>query len=191
MDHPTLWRIRVTLDDQPGSLEAIAHELAALRVTVLDLQVHVLAEGARDELVVGAAAYLREEDLFHAIQRGGGADIHVWTTTTQALVDGQTKALTLAARVAVAPDELPLAVAEMLDAQVVTNHLRLGPGDLYQGTEEGTTLRIPSPWSGLFVFSRPDEPFTPAESARANRLALIAGTALVNQAASRLSPHWK
>ena len=95
MDHPTLWRIRVTLDDQPGSL---AHP------------------------------------------RGAGRH---------------------------GPAQLPLAVAEMLEAQVVTDHLRLGPCDLYPGTEEGTTLRIPSPWSGLFVFSRPDEPFTPAETARA------------------------
>ena len=35
----SLWRIRVTLDDQPGSLEAITHELAALRATILDLRV--------------------------------------------------------------------------------------------------------------------------------------------------------
>lgn len=176
----SLWRIRVTLDDDPGSLEAIAHELAALRATILDLQVHPLADGARDEIVVGAAEHLREEDLLRAIRCGGGVDVHVWPTTALALVDGQTKALTLAARVAVTPTELPLAVAEMLDAQVVTD-LRQTQARSYRGAEDGTTLRIPSPWSGLFVFSRPDEPFTPAESARANRLSQIAEAALIAQ----------
>ena len=183
----SLWRIRVTLDDDPGSLEAIAHELAAVRATILDLQVHPLADGARDEIVVGAAEHLREEDLLRAIRSGGGVDVHVWPTTALALVDGQTKALTLAARVAVTPAELPLAVAEMLGAQVVTD-LRQTQGRSYRGAEDGTTLRIPSPWSGLFVFSRPDEPFTPAESARANRLSQIAEAALIAQSFSG-TPH--
>ena len=183
----SLWRIRVTLDDEPDSLEAITHELAAVRATILDLQVHPLVDGARDEIVVGAAEHLREEDLLRAIQRGGGVDDRVWPTTALALVDGQTKALTLAARVAVNPEELPLAVEEMLDAQVVTD-LGLTQGRSYRGAENGTTLRIPSPWTGLFVFSRPDEPFTPAESARANRLAQIAEAALITQAHSAIPP---
>jgi hypothetical protein len=183
----SLWRIRVTLDDEPDSLEAITHELAAVRATILDLQVHPLVDGARDEIVVGAAEHLREEDLLRAIQRGGGVDDRVWPTTALALVDGQTKALTLAARVAVNPEELPLAVEEMLDAQVVTD-LGLTQGRSYRGAENGTTLRIRSPWTGLFVFSRPDEPFTPAESARANRLAQIAEAALITQAHSAIPP---
>ena len=178
----SLWRIRVTLDDEPGSLEAIAHEMAALRATILDLQVHPLVDGARDEIVVGAAEHLREEDLLRAIQRGGGLDVHAWQTTVLALVDGQTKALTLAARVAVNPEELPLAVAEMLNARVVTDHLQLTHGGSDREADDGTTLRIPSPWTGLFVFSRTNEPFTPAESARANRLAQIAEAALITQA---------
>ena len=39
---------------------------------------------------------------------------------------------------------------------------------------DGTVLKIPSPWTGLFAFTRPNEPFTPAESARAHRLAELA-----------------
>jgi hypothetical protein len=46
------------LTTSPGSLEAITHELA-MRATILDLQVHVLPEGARDQIVVGAAAHIR------------------------------------------------------------------------------------------------------------------------------------
>ena len=179
----SLWRVRVTRDDQPGSLEAITPELAAVQATILDRQVHPAAEGAPDEMVVGAAEHVREEDLVGAIERSGGVDVDLWPTTALALVDGQTKALTLAARVAVTPEELPLAVAEMLGAQVVTD-LRLIQGGSEPGADDGTTLQVPSPSTGLFVFSRPDEPFTRAESARANRLAQIAEVALITQAAS-------
>ena len=182
----SLWRVRVTRDEQPGSL-GITPELAAVQATIVDQQVHPVADGAPDEIVVGAAEHVREEDLLGAIQRGGGVDVHLWQTTALALVDGQTKALTQAARVALTPEELPLAVAEMLDAQVVTDP-RLIQGGTESGAHDGTTLQVPSPWSGLFVFSRPDEPFTPAEGCRANRLAQIAEVALITQAASATPP---
>ena len=35
-------------------------------------------------------------------------------------------------------------------------------------------LRIPTAWHGPITFVRPGEPFTPAESARAHRLAELA-----------------
>jgi hypothetical protein len=184
----SLWRIRVSHEDQPGSLAAITPELAALRATILDRQVHPLTEGARDEIVVGAAEHIREEDLLGAIERGGGVDVDLWPTTALALVDGQTKALTLATRVALTPEELPLAVAEMLGAQVVTDP-QIIQGCSSRGADDGSTLQVPSPWSGLFVFARPDEPFTPAESARANRLAQIAEAALITQTGSPTPPN--
>jgi hypothetical protein len=177
----SLWRIRLTHEDQPGSLVAITPELAAVQATILDLKIHPVAEGAPDEIVVGAAEHVREEDLLGAIERGGGVGVHVWPTTALALVDGQTKALTLAARVAVSPEELPRAIAEMLGAQVVTDP-RLIQDRSGRRAGDGSTLQVPSPWSGLYVFSRPNEPFTPAESCRANRLAQIAEAALISQA---------
>jgi hypothetical protein len=182
----SLWRVRVTRDDRSGSREAITPELAAVQATILDLQVHPAAEGAPDEMVVAAAEQVREEDLVCAIQRGGGVDVDLWQTTALALVDGQTKALTLAARVALTPEELPLAVAEMLGAQVVTDPRLIQGGS--EREADGTTLQVPSPSTGLFVFSRPDEPFTPAESCRANRLAQIAEVALITQAAPPTPP---
>ena len=178
----SLWRIRITHGDQPGSLAAITPELAALRATILERRIHHQAKGARNEIVVGAAEHVREEDLLGAIERGGGVDVELWRTTALALVDGQTKALTLAARVAVSPDELPRAVAEMLNAQIVTdpNLIQDRPGG--PSADDGSILQIPSPWSGLFVFSRPNEPFTRAENCRANRLAQIAEAAFISQA---------
>jgi hypothetical protein len=182
----SLWRVRATLDDRPGSLAAITHGLAAVRATILERQAHPLGD-VQDEIVVGAGKHVPEEDLRDAIRRGGGVDVDVWQTTALALVDGQTKALTLAARVAVTPEELPLAIADLLDAQVVTDPQRIERCSAL-GADDRCTLQVPSPATGLFVFSRPDKPFTVAESCRANRLAQIAETALITQAASATPP---
>ena len=38
-------------------------------------------------------------------------------------------------------------------------------------------LRVPSPWTGVFVFTPPCEAFTPAERAPASRLAEVAEAA--------------
>jgi hypothetical protein len=168
-----LWRVRMTLRDQPGALERVAHELTDLRASILSLHVHPLEVGVLDEIVVGCDAALSRSALIEAVRRGGATDVRVWATTALALVDGQTRALSLAARVAHHPEELPDAVAELLGARTITDRaLAAGPS---QATDPGETiLRIPSPWSGLFTFARPDSPFTPAERARAHRLAQIA-----------------
>jgi hypothetical protein len=74
-----------------------------------------------------------------------------------------------------APEELPTAVAEMLGAEPVTQPKRIVDS---QATEiPDDLLRIPSPWTGSFVFAREGEPFTPSETARAHRLAALADIA--------------
>lgn len=169
-----LWRVRVTLDDKPGALEKLAGQLAPLGAHILSLHVHRLARGVRDELVVAAPEHVHAADLVAAAHAAGTTDVHTWPTTALALVDGSTKALALAARVSENPSELPLAAAELLDAHVVTDHLRVTQGRASGHGPHETELRLPTPWTGMFVISRPGEPFTPAESARASRLAEIA-----------------
>jgi hypothetical protein len=75
----------------------------------------------------------------------------------------------------------------MLDAYVVTDPQRI-QGCSDRSPDDGTTLQVPSPWCGLFVFSRPDAPFTVAEYCRANRLAQIAEAALITQAVAASGP---
>ncbi|MEU4195321.1 ACT domain-containing protein [Kribbella sp. NPDC026611] len=174
-----LWRIRMTLDDRAGSLQRVARRLADVDANILGLHVHPIDHGVRDELVVSTPDAVNGAVLQALVEAAGGYDVHVWPTTALALVDGQTKALSLSARVVADPAELPHAVAELLGAQPVTDRATLAvplPAD-------GTTLKIPSPWTGLFAFVRPGEPFTPAESARAHRLAELA-----ELATSRLLP---
>lgn len=184
---PALWRARTVLKDQPGSLQKLTQSLARLDTNILSIHVHPVHGGVLDEFVLSAPGGLREAELLKALRAGGGSDPHVWPTTALAMADGQTGALSLAARIAANPEELPLAVAELLHARIearpdtdtvapVTRaaaQTAAGKGGAVLPTD-GSVLRIPTAWHGPITFSRPGEPFTPAESARAHRLAELA-----------------
>ena len=186
----SLWRVRVTLRDTPGELEAVAAAIAHLGASVLDLSVHPLARGVRDEIIVSAPPDVTREHLVRAVSLEGAADVRVWPTTPMALVDATTRALNAAVRVALSPESLATTLAELLEAEVVESPSgtlagpgpsagpSAGPGDgQLPGPADPRLLRVPTPWTGLLVFRRPEEPFTPAEVARAHRLAQIAETA--------------
>ncbi|WP_104043779.1 ACT domain-containing protein [Arthrobacter sp. ZGTC412] len=166
---PALWRARTVLRDEPGYLQKVTQALARTGANILSIHVHPVADGVLDEFVLSAPGYLGERALLEALHDGGGTRSHVWPTTALAMADGQTRALSLAARIADAPDELPLAVAELLRARILT------PAEAaLEKHEAGTRLKIPTAWHGPITFVRPGEPFTPAESARAHRLAELA-----------------
>ncbi|TPV49754.1 amino acid-binding protein [Pseudarthrobacter phenanthrenivorans] len=166
---PALWRARTVLADEPGSLQKATRALARTGTNILSIHVHPVAGGVLDEFVLSAPGRVSERELLDALHDGGGTGSRVWPTTALAMADGQTKALSLAARIADAPDELPLAVAELLRARI------LPPGEpLMAGDDGGTRLKIPTAWHGPITFTRPGEPFTPAEAARAHRLAELA-----------------
>ena len=186
-DAPALWRARTVLKDRPGSLQKITQSLARLDTNILSIHVHPVHGGVLDEFVLSAPGGLREAELLKALRDGGGSDPHVWPTTALAMADGQTGALSLAARIAANPEELPLAVAELLHARIedgpdtdtVAAAATAAPqtGARRAGAvlpTDGSVLRIPTAWHGPITFSRAGEPFTPAESARAHRLAELA-----------------
>jgi hypothetical protein len=169
---PALWRVRTVVKDQPGALERVTHALSCLDANILSINVHPVDGGVLDEFVLSAPAGLAERDLLQALEAGSGRGSRVWRTTPVALADGQTHALGLAARVAGNPAELPHAVAALLSATYIEDPAaaaKVLPMD-------GTVLKLPSTVPGVLLFSRPGEPFTPAESARAHRLAELAET---------------
>ncbi|KQR79882.1 amino acid-binding protein [Arthrobacter sp. Leaf337] len=170
---PALWRARTVLRDQPGSLQKITEALARLDTNILSIHLHPVPGGVMDEFVLSAPGHLGEREMLEALRDGGGRHSHVWPTTALAMADGQTKALSLAARIAGNPDELPLAVAELLSARIVPVAAE-GREEAPAATGAGTVLKIPTAWHGPITFYRPGEPFTPAESARAHRLAELA-----------------
>ncbi len=177
---PSLWRARTVVRDRPGSLQRLTRALAELDTNILTIHVHPVAGGVLDEFVLAAPGGLSETQLLRALRAGGGTDPQVWPTTALAMADGQTGALSLAARIAANPAELPLAVAELLRARVREGPGPVGADDRIPAkrqppdTDAGTVLKIPTAWHGPLTFIRPGEPFTPAESARAHRLAELA-----------------
>ncbi|MFC9354170.1 amino acid-binding protein [Arthrobacter sp. NPDC057013] len=174
---PALWRARTVLRDEPGSLKRITRSLALLETNILGIHVHPVRGGVMDEFVLSAPGEVSERQLLEALADGGGRSTQVWPTTALAMADGQTKALSLAARVAATPAELPLAVAELLSARILdtgTESARQASRDGGETNDAGTLLKIPTAWHGPITFFRPGEPFTPAESARAHRLAELA-----------------
>jgi hypothetical protein len=170
---PALWRARTLLRDEPGSLKKITRSLALLDANILSIHVHPVRGGVMDEFVLSAPGELTERQLVDALKDAGGRQPQVWPTTALAMADGQTKALSLAARIAATPGELPLAVAELLSARILDPASE--SAQLSRETNDaGTVLKIPTAWHGPITFYRPGEPFTPAESARAHRLAELA-----------------
>lgn len=167
----SLWRLRTTVDDTPGTLEAITRQLRMLDGNILSVQVHPGTDGVIDELVVDVPESTTARDLVEAVEDGGGRDAQVWPTTALALADSPTRALCAAVRVAAAPHELPEAVADLLDAEVVDG----GPGEPTSYLSgDATRLKVHSGWRGAVVLARAGQPFTLAESARAHRLAELA-----------------
>ncbi|MHA7179191.1 amino acid-binding protein [Arthrobacter sp. MDB2-24] len=114
-----LWRARVLVEDNPGALERISHQLARRGVNILSLHIHPGARSSVDEFVLAAPGGVGEQDLLRALTIGGGTSARVWPSTALALADGQTKALALACRVVQDPSELRYAVAELLVANPV------------------------------------------------------------------------
>ena len=168
---PALWRARTVLHDEPGSLQRVTKALARTGTNILSIHVHPVPGGVLDEFVLAVPGGIGERELLDALLDGGGSAPQVWPTTSLAMADGQTRALSLAARIADVPDELPLAVAELLRARVLTPAEEAAA---HAGDDAGTRLKIPTAWHGPVTFARPGEPFTPAESARAHRLAELA-----------------
>ncbi|WP_258804130.1 amino acid-binding protein [Pseudarthrobacter sp. NS4] len=162
-----LWRIRATTEDGPVAQWALRRALERAHVDVIDFQRHGHPGGVLVELVVAAPETLGQEDLLAAAGSGSGRNVLAWRTTALAVADGQTKALSLAVRVAGNPDELQLAVAELLGAEPVPHKDSRVP-------VAANILKIPSPGGAPLFYRRQDAPFTQAESARAHRLAELA-----------------
>jgi hypothetical protein len=164
-----IWRARTTLVDEPGALQRLTRALSRERVNILSIHSHLVAGGLLNEFVLESPEALGEARLTEILERGGGREVGVFSSTALALADGQTRALSIAARVAADPGELPLAVADLLGAGLI-----YGEAAQSAHADNRALLKIPTTLGEPMVFGRPGEPFTVAESARANRLAELA-----------------
>ncbi|WP_225839150.1 GNAT family N-acetyltransferase [Streptomyces sp. NK08204] len=169
-----LWRMRTTVKDEPGSLAALCTALAAGRVDILSLQTHPLADGTVDEFLLRAPDTLPAAEITRAVARAGGASTWIERADAHDLVDAPTRILGLAARTALDPAELPLALRQLLGRCTIRSlpGVPVGGGGAtepvpVEGVLEDTVMRLRDPEGGVLTVERPYLPFTPAEFARA------------------------
>ncbi|MFE3853676.1 GNAT family N-acetyltransferase [Streptomyces griseorubiginosus] len=173
----TLWRMRTTVKDEPGSLAALCTALAGHRVDILSLQTHPLAEGTVDEFLLRAPGSLEGSEITRAVARAGGGDTWIERADTHDLVDAPTRVLGLATRTALDAAELPLALRQLLGRCTIRS-LPAAPvgggrgpeGVPVEGVLEDTVMRLRAPEGGVITVERPYLPFTPTEFARARAL---------------------
>ncbi|KAB1145390.1 GNAT family N-acetyltransferase [Streptomyces luteolifulvus] len=172
-----LWRVRTTVQDEPGSLAALCTALAGRRVDILSLQTHPLADGTVDEFLLRAPAELDATELTRTVSLAGGADAWVERADAHDLVDAPTRVLGLAARMALDASELPLALRQLLGRCTIRSlpATPVGGGRAPQavpveGVLEDTVMRLRAPEGGVITVERPYLRFTPTEFARARAL---------------------
>lgn len=173
-----LWTIRATVDDVPGRLAILAASLARRAINILSVQVHLTPDGPVDELLVAASSVLSATDLMSAVVDGGARAPRVTQADAHALVDAPTRALALATRVVRTPEDLPAALTSLLPGA----DLRWRPEPPAGHAENPAQLWLADPTGGGYLLSRPDAPFTPAESARAHAMIDLATVTLAKPA---------
>ncbi|MFF2993046.1 GNAT family N-acetyltransferase [Streptomyces sp. NPDC057950] len=172
-----LWRMRTTVKDEPGSLAALCTALAHLRVDILSLQTHPLAEGTVDEFLLRAPAGLAAPEITRALSLAGGSGTWIERADAHDLVDAPTRVLGLATRTALDAAELPLALRQLLGRCTIRSLPARSPGSgraeegaPVEGALEDTEMRLRAPEGGVITVERPYLPFTPTEFARARAL---------------------
>ncbi len=163
-----LVRVRLTLTDRPGRLSGVTRVFTRVGADILSIHAHPLGGSVVDEFVLSVPEHVSRDDLAGRLAAAGAREVRIVPTTAMLVADGQTRALSLAAGLVADPDALAGAAAELLGARPIE------PGAPEATADDGTVLKLPSPARGLLLLARPGEPFTPAESARAHRLAELA-----------------
>ncbi|MEV8019788.1 GNAT family N-acetyltransferase [Streptomyces sp. NPDC086554] len=176
----TLWRMRTTVRDEPGSLAALCTALAHGRVDILSLQAHPLAEGTVDEFLLRAPEELSAAEITRGVSHAGGSGTWIERADAHDLVDAPTRILGLATRTALDAAELPLALRQLLGrctirslpatSQDTAAADATADGAPVEGVLEGTVLRLRAPEGEVITVERPYLPFTPTEFARARAL---------------------
>ncbi|MEV0095490.1 GNAT family N-acetyltransferase [Streptomyces sp. NPDC050738] len=173
----TLWRMRTTVRDEPGTLGVLCSALARHRVDILTLQTHPLADGTVDEFLLRAPATVQAAQLSREVAAAGGQDTWIERADAHDLVDTPTRVLGLATRTALDAAELPLALRQLLGRCTIHSLPAVsftgrptGESAPVEGVLDGTSLRLRDPSGGVITVERPYLPFTPTEFARARAL---------------------
>ncbi len=166
---PSAWRVRVRMDDNPGTLARIAIRLADLECNILGLAVLPVPGGVLDEIVLRPAAGLPRQHLLDAIRAEGCECTAIIDADVHELVDPAASTLLAARRAIDDPARLADVLREVLAADLVTRvpAVEANPGR----TESGHRAVFELDAETALVARRSWAPFVQLELTRA--LALI------------------
>ncbi|RBM23828.1 GNAT family N-acetyltransferase [Prauserella sp. PE36] len=162
------WRLRVRMDDRPGTLARVAVRLADLECNILGLAVLAVPDGVLDEIVVRPAVGLTRAHLVQAIEDEDCECLGITDADVRELVDSSAAGLVAASRVVADPASLADAVREVLAADLVTvvPSVEANPGR----TEGGHRAVFLAGEADALVARRLWAPFLQQELARADAL---------------------
>jgi hypothetical protein len=158
----SLWRVRARVRDTPGQLAAMAAATAATGGNIMSLSSQLDTDGTVDEIYVQMPSPVPAETLVTALTSAGGREVTARPATMHELVDPVTRALLLASAACANPQRLPVALATLLDAHLVSSS---SSSDGDRGGRE--TLSLVASAGRPIRLRRPGVPFTASEIARA------------------------
>ncbi|SFS95753.1 GNAT family N-acetyltransferase [Saccharopolyspora flava] len=166
-----LWRLRARVTDTPGRLAKLAGALAGLGGDIRTMQVHPVADGAVDEVLLHVPAHVRHADLVAAVEEAGGYDVTAARADVHELDDVPTRTAHLANDLVNGRTDLVRGLRSLLGSVEVRWQEEAEP--VAEAFSE-TAMRLAEPGGGELLLTRPGGEFTPAEFARARALVDLA-----------------
>ncbi|PXY19766.1 GCN5 family acetyltransferase [Prauserella muralis] len=174
------WRLRVRMDDRPGTLARLAIRLADLECNILGLAVLPVPGGVLDEIVLRPATGLTRAQLVRALRDEDCECLGVTDADVRELVDSSAASLAAATRAIADPAALADAVRDVLAADMVTV---VPGGEANPGRTEGGHRAVFAAGADRMVVARRLwAPFVRQELARAEALLCLLGAVRANVA---------
>lgn len=174
------WRLRVQMDDRPGTLARIAIRLADLGCNVLGLSVIPVPGGVLDEIVVRPAEGLSSAELVSALRAEGCECSTVAQANVRDLVDLATATLASATKAINEPAKWSEVIREVLSADTVTV---VPLSEANPGRTEGGHRAVVVTRGTAVVLRRQWAAFTDVELARVEYLLALLAAAEANVSA--------
>ncbi|WP_020671614.1 GNAT family N-acetyltransferase [Amycolatopsis nigrescens] len=174
------WRLRIRVEDRPGTLARIAIRLADLECNILGLTVLPVPGGVLDEIVVRPATGLTKRHLVRALRDEGCECSGITDADVRELVDTSAATLASVTRAVLDPERVAEVLREVLAADLVT----LVPvAEANRGrTEGGHRVVFELDPGRVLVARRRWAPFVQLELARADGLLALLGAVRTNPA---------
>lgn len=159
---PTTWRLRIRLDDRPGTLARVTTRLAARDCNVLGLSVLPVPGGVIDEIVVSTPAGTEPASLIDDIRAEGGRCVGITRAQVRQMVDRTTASL----RAAGAALRDQAATAEAVRTMLGADSVRVAESGDVEADPSGHLAVLKLGKNTTLVARRGWAPFTEVELAR-------------------------